>query len=379
MLVDASIKNVIEGILKDKSWAPRHKLIMQSLDCHVNTSRDRPYSLLRQNKGNIVKSTLDMSRRQESELSLCWGGALITRRKLLQLALAAPPLIAITATAISCSRGIKQEIARIPEGVWSKEEVIAFAQSMIQENTLNDVAYAGQILQGNQEDKPTFSEQCPIYTDEPIVFETTSDRLIPGFNADDAPAAAVFDDVGEEVEVVLNSKSQLPTQKFFSRTRTRMGKIVLSKPGLAGLSPLGIKFVVAKEIYNLRADQMLIERELPTLAPYFVLPSEPKQLAALKVRMRHQNVIIRGTEVPMTFAGDIQAHYLLVPNYLVAKEAGRFNTADQEVSVVYDQAGDYFMSQRILYKKNGKYRWSQDERTFVVWLDGILSVYQQTR
>lgn len=279
-------------------------------------------------------------------------------------------------TVLSCSKlPVTEKKLNIPEGVWDKEAVVAMAQSMLGEDVLNDIAFAGHILLGNQEGKPTFSDQDPVFVNDPVKIETA--EVIPSpYPNINAVAAARFRPVGDNLKVILKSRGQAEDQNLSAPQKVQMERIILVKSKLVGLSLLGIKFLIAKEIYNLKAGQILVDKVLARISARYVLPTDPSELNAVKVGLREQTMVAGGYSLPMGFAGDFLAHFLIVPNYLTAKEAGRLNSVDLRTYDIVDQSADYFKRMGILYKENGKYRWSQDEKMFVGWMDALIWLHR---
>lgn len=280
----------------------------------------------------------------------------------------------------SCSSAPKKTDEKIdlPEGVWDREKVIEIAKSMLREdkeNNLNDIGYAGSLLLGNQQGEKTFSRENSIFTDEPVSIEAW-DHTGKDYTGQEALFLAITEKSGEDLKILLKSKGKAKDMNISATSRLSLSKIMLNKSELKEVSALGIKFGIAKEIYNLIAIKIVTDKAMQSFESQYVLPTKVEEYDAVRVWSGFQELIYKGYSVNIHFAIDILAHYLLVPNFLLAKEAGKINSADLNIFALLDSSADYFKRLKILSKKDDKYLWTQGPERELGWFDGIVVVQQ---
>lgn len=285
-------------------------------------------------------------------VSFCDYNSAMERRDFLRVL----PLIPAALWGIGCEQS--HDGIRRKEGVWTDHEIEALAKSMMAETPYNDVAYAGQLLLNNLQGKPSFSLESDILSDSKLALVTDAKY--------DNPMAAVLTGDGQIIPFAIVPKNGGPKKNSSSPEKVRIDQILISGKIMGDKSDFMFKIVVAKEIYNAKATDMAVDLAEKAIYQEYDPPPTPKERRLLRT-----NLLLTSTVngVPVKEVVDQWAHLLMVPNYLIAKEKGRFTPADYEGNWLefFEVGSQKLLANGGLARQGESYSWT--DRAYKQWLD----------
>lgn len=303
----------------------------------------------------------------------------ITRRAFLKKAgVAVGGGVAIGTTVGWVLRGREvQDKFDLPEGVWSQNRAEELAQSMMAETQFNDISFAGSVLMGNLHGESTLSTFSKLYVDDPLRLITVE---IIGTNPKvEMPMSAWDEQAGDKMDLELKAKNQKPTQKITGTTPLRrLAEIRFVREQLGIYSPFAVNFLTAKEIYNIKALDLLANVAYNIVSADYYMPSDEKQINGVKTYLASQALVSSEGEVPNTYAIDFWAHFLMIPNFLKAKKQGRFTNRELSKLDIFRQSAEYFTKAGILSMDGyGNYQWvGSAAKVYGTWVEASAILYR---
>lgn len=262
-------------------------------------------------------------------------------------------------------------------GIWSQSEVEALARAMMDETQLNDVAFAGSVLLDNQRGKPSFSKMSPVFTDDKVKVTTVEDIDSSGAGlVVSSPMKARIKEDRQRVIFDLRSRTTGDTTRISAPLGLNLEEIQLNARFTKEYSDFLTRFLLTKEVLNITAFDM-VSAYLTTNTVYnkYEVPQDAR------LRNAVQAAAIQGSfkDVPAYAMADLWAHFLLVPNYLLALDQNRFTQqeAESNVMLIFKYAAEVFQDSGVLNKnKNAGYEWTKDsDKFFTVWIDFATAEY----
>ncbi len=258
---------------------------------------------------------------------------------------------------------------RRSEGTWTREEIEALADSMLAEDVFTEIPYAGYLLKEGINGKPNFSANDSLFIDSLPTFISQTHLPAP-FTNTKIPMGAYIAAVGPDVTL-----SNVPNefQGKTSKPNAELQQIIISTDQTKDNSDFALKFIVAKEVMNYYAYNMVanyIAYDLLSLK----LPSDPIERRAAMIYYVHSlSIDTRHGLVPVFSLADFWALYLMIPDYIKARQRNKFTVDDLKAGEglgLFDETAKGFISDGILIFKNGAYHWTEDSKKFYdEWLD----------
>lgn len=255
------------------------------------------------------------------------------------------------------------------EGEWTKKQIEALAREMMAEPEFNDIAFAGQLLLKNQQGDPSFSTISPVFTDEKITVVTL-------LKSDSIPremgAVSNIVTTGPVAKILLLARNN----KVMSETISGFAKFKFEGIGinpirLKDASDFMLKLIFAKEIYNVLAFQQITEVCVYSLSQDYEFPRDEQASGLLAVDCLGRT----SKGLPLSVLADVWAHFLMLPNYGLAKDKGKIGEKEIEEDLgVFETSFKLFLKERVLLKNDkGLYEWTQDSYKFssLLWFTGV--------
>lgn len=250
-------------------------------------------------------------------------------------------------------------------GPWTKEEVMATARAMMADSRFGDIAYAGRLLLENQQGKSVVSQESSLFSDERIQIETVEVLNYPDSSAPNpspefagpVPMDAYIKQVSPIFEGTFKSRQGKRDLSIRTGTGLQLEKIRVSKRWMTGRPEFLFKLFLAKEIYNIRAFELVTVAAVKDAALAYDFPSDSLTQKALKT---FASTIETGDGIPVAAIADILAHFFVLPDYNLDKDLGVFG-GKTDYSWVLDTAAELFKEQGVLYRdSDGKYKWRDE-------------------
>lgn len=262
--------------------------------------------------------------------------------------------------------GIRRELGR-----WSQSEVETLALEMKKDPQLYYIANAGEALLDNQQGRPSFSTYSPIFTDDKVKFATI-DHISPsstGLNLP-TPVGTHIKEVTPRIVVSVRSKTTGLQERILVPPALKFEEIQLNHELTKDRSDLLLQFYIAKEVLNAKAFGMVTSwMAVNTIYTQYDKPQDIKAQNGIQASMMNSGF----GEIPTFFMANLWAHYLLVPDYLVASEQDRFSSgeANGDELRIFKLAGEVFQKRGVLTRNSeGVYAWTQDSNKFFSeWID----------
>lgn len=262
---------------------------------------------------------------------------------------------------------------RRAEGEWTSEEVESLATAMMAEIEFENIALAGSMLLKNQQGKKSFSEMSPLFTDDPLTVVTRNNSL-PINERFRGAMAITIRETDPWVNTTLSYKDGQNSINFTGATKLRVENLIQDADALGTKSDFLIKFFAAKEILNIKAFDLATDIFAKFFSQYQLPQDEASRNAARLFFLRTMALKGKYSEMPLRFMADVWGHFLMVPDYVLAKERGRFTSEDLAVLSVFDILSKFFLEYKLLVKdQNGKYVWTEDTGLlYGTWVDRAL-------
>lgn len=283
----------------------------------------------------------------------------VNRRDFLKLA-----TFGLGAVATACLRDDKSQeesVIRRAEGKWTKEEVKSLAKSMMAEKEFKLIADAGQILFVNQEGEPSFSKVSPLFIDRPVQLITKAS--LPSYREDHGVTMKMhINEVGPEVRVSLDSKTNNEKLELINRKNLAFESIEISAGDFEDKSNFLIKFAVAKEVYSIKAFDM-VANYLDSVSAYQA-PTDPELQNAFRLFNLYTLKMTKYSIMPASFMADWWGYFIMIPDFNRARNKGKFTKEDEESLFLFEGLSRYFLAEGILMTKDGDYQWTTDSQRF---------------
>jgi len=250
------------------------------------------------------------------------------------------------------------EPIRRGEGVWTTHEVENVARLMLDERDFREIPYAGSLILKNTKGEKSFSEDHRLFVDSPLHIETGP---LSNINEDWGKIGAT--NIRETGSVARFVSDRVPPQESQNQTRFQLRRVIINPEASRDNSDFYIKFIIAKEVMNVRAFQMVADY----IATFAEVASQQNASSrdAYILYLFKRGGINRYSPMPFPFMADMWAHYLMTLDFLKAKEQGRLDEADLRDLAVIDISAGYFLRNGILSKgENGYYEWTNDAEAF---------------
>lgn len=251
------------------------------------------------------------------------------------------------------------------DGVWTPEEIQKVAASMANEDTrLNTIVYAGNLLLANGRGERVLSNEAPFFVENRLGINTKSDLHLDRsnlFQTSQSLAGINMEKTAEKTHVHFTQRGLPPTDANYSY-QLKSTDILLNNKYLKRGSDLVLKFFLAKELSNLHAFGLAANFVADAVGVN--LPTEEKARNAALVLMLDQTPYIPkypSVTLKTWEYADMWAHFMVVPDYLVAKEQKRLTRDDLDIigKTPIDAASQIFLDQGALVRTNdGGYKWS---------------------
>lgn len=247
-------------------------------------------------------------------------------------------------------------------GLWTKEEVMVVARAMMADGRFEDIAHAGRLLLENQQGKPAISQESSLFSDERISIETVEALDYPDSSAPNpspefagpSPMDAYIKQVLPIFEGTFKSRQGKRDLSIRTGTGLQLEKIRGSKRWMTGRPEFSFNLLLAKEIYNIRAFELMTAAAVKDLALDYDIPSDSLTQKALKT---DAFTLKTADGIPVTAMADLLAHFFVLPDYNLAKDLGVLGNKSNH-SWVLDTATELLKKQGVLYKdSDGKYKW----------------------
>lgn len=306
----------------------------------------------------------------------------VSRRTVLQI----PVAVALSQLLAACGTrpseptgGFSESKIRRATGEWTAGDIQNLAQSMIEETQFGDIVQTGQVLLDNLNGKTSFSDMSPLFTNDSLKIATVkSGRTRDGKQA---PMTGTIGPIEPRSTVTLTPKSpgstRFPTVSNF--TRLRYESVTIGAEEMSGYSDFLFKFYMAKEIYNIKAFDMVAHHMVqPIFEDYVLSPDTDEAKRAIQLYGLRGGI----AEMPARAIVDLWTHFLLVPAYLTATEQKRFSSGDLGngglAINVFKTPAELFQREGILTKNaEGRWEWTRDYDKFIqTWEDVALTGYR---
>ncbi len=252
-----------------------------------------------------------------------------------------------------------EEPIRRSEGNWTDSDVENLSRKMLSQTELTEIPFAGSILMKNVKGQPSFSEETSLFTDLKLIFKTQ--RLLPGNPL--SPIATLPDyNVGTIVTLPVFKANGERVGTTTGRSSMALKLITISTQATQGHSDFFLMFGAAKEIMNYKGFAMGLEYTLNRSG--YKVPDDQKQKNTLMLKMFDFGYSDYG-DMPTQYMSDLWAQFLMIPDYLKAKESSKFSSSDLATLRLTDAAANDFINNSVLSKNaDGKYIWTQDKNKF---------------
>lgn len=275
------------------------------------------------------------------------------------------------------AKGIKKEL-----GEWSQQEIEALAVKMMSELQFNDIAHAGRVLLDNQQQGgPSFSRFSPIFFDYKVRVSNVRDINPAGAGMGvSAPAMASIREITPRIGVSVRSRANGATERISVPPALKFEEIQFNNGLVSNYSDFLIELYMAKEVMNADALGMVTSYIASNVfyTRYYV-PQDTRTRNGIQASMINSGF----GEIPSSFMADLWAHYLLVPNYLIALEQGKFPTSEAEGDEVriFKLAAEVFQEDGVLTRNSeGIYEWTKDsDKFFGTWIDFSIAGFKALR
>ena len=279
-------------------------------------------------------------------------------------------LIALAANGCFKETEAPKQFIRRETGVWTQADVEALANQMIAETRYFWISSAGVILLDNQQGQPSFSKVSDMFEDDkPIQFETIKEvQPSPYAKNSKAPmASSISQNNNDKVEIVLKSKTDGSLFKFPGEYPSSLSfeSLEIDRGAMDNVSDFIFKLYIAKEIYNAKSFDLVAEFLASEYYEKYEKPEDDLTKRAVKVAMMDSD--IGDFKMPTAFAADMWAHYMVLPDYLMAKNDGKFTKKEIESIdlAVFDLTAGVFQEDGVLIaNSDGTYGWTQDSNKF---------------
>jgi hypothetical protein len=185
-----------------------------------------------------------------------------------------------------------------------------------------------------------------------------------------APMKSIIDESNQTINVTLHSKFDDSTLQMSVPTSLHFKEIQLDSGLIKEYSNFLLKFYMAKEIMNVRAFDMVSAYMVDnTFYTEYEIPEDDRTRKAIQASAMMSGI----GEMSSSFMADMWAHFLMVPNYLIALERDRFSEREikgNELST-FDLAANVFQEEDVLIRNpEGIYEWTKDtDKFFNTWID----------
>lgn len=291
----------------------------------------------------------------------------VDRRSLLKL----PLLMAVAELAAACSprrvepaRPVAVEASiRRELGVWTKTDISRLSQSMIQEDRLSDIVYAGRLLGENLNGRRSVSIVTDLFVDEPIIVQTVRDvAAYEGRTSEKkVPMVTIIETFGPSIPVTLRSKKTGATTQFSSKGKLQLREIAIDKDGTADFSDRVFKILFSKEFYNAKAFHMVLAfSKSQGIDPEYTYRDDDTVKRAIIVGRLLDEI----EDIPVTAVIDNLAHCLVTPDYLTAVDEGLITPGDwgerNDIENSFKIPGGKLFKDGVLTKDDEGYHWTKD-------------------
>lgn len=263
-----------------------------------------------------------------------------------------PPAPDPKARAVLTEQDVRKDI-----GIWSKEDIERLANTMISDPRFTNLLQAGEILLGNQQDSKTVSSETSLFSDNRIQIETVQ-------NLDnDHPGRSIPMDasvVPNQPILITSFKSKDGGKDLTIQTGTslRFDRIRISHDIMNAESNFINELFLAKEVYNIKAFDIVTSRIVEQLSSQYDISGDRLTRDAVRTYSIHGTD--RGASV--SAIADMLAHFLILPDYNLAKDLGILDPERSENSFwVLNTSTKFLIEGGTLAKDpDGVYRWKGD-------------------
>lgn len=277
----------------------------------------------------------------------------------------------------------KEAVFRKEEGPWSQAEVEKAARAMMEDRRFATITHAGELLLRNQRGEKAISSEAPIFSDNRIGIKTVTNIPSPyagytgEFFSNSAYIATDIAQEGPSILVTLKPKreGEVPQQTIEGGSRFTIEEFLVNKSRIEGKSDIAFKFLLAKEIYNAHAFQIVASRNLQELSEYYEIPNNESIRRAIQTSI----IDVKTAEgVRATIIADILAHFYVIPDYKKALDLGLLTEEDKKTLNFIDLAANVMEDAKFLVKdRQGNYRWAeQGARLENLWVIVAYSVHK---
>lgn len=288
----------------------------------------------------------------------------------------------------ACSFLASSPDIRRTEGTWTQEEVERVAQSMMRDEQFRFTYRAGRILFGNQRGENSVSSDRKVFSDTfRVILETHKGKLpreegfAEGIIEPNAPMDALIQHNQPFYNFTLKGKPGTPDELLLGSDSLRLGRIRISKQLMDGKSDFLFKLLLAKEVQNINAFDVATDTLLTEVYKNYEIPSD--NTARRIMRTASINREVNG--VPMSAIGDIWAHFIILPDYLLAKDRNMLTLEDQKGLWMLETSASILTELGGLEKKSDEsYGWvGTDAQLIRTWYKaadaGYKAVFQHRR
>ncbi len=272
---------------------------------------------------------------------------------------------------------VRPDVLRRTEGEWSREEVLQLAAVMQNETDYDVISHEGQVLLGNQNGQPTFSQEGRIFTDNPVRLTTVSYIPVADVAEGDAPAEAHFEETEPNISVSLKPYVGQQNMTFESAPSIGLTDIRLSNRHLAQASDFVIELMVAKELANVKIfnDIAHVIANAAYRNYQLTINMDPNIINASLIHAINGNF----NGVDGRYLGDICTQFYTIPDYCLGRDRGRLRGVDSKIFTVWEVASERFLESGFLQKTNGKYQWRSGSTIsndlYASWIQTAINIY----
>ncbi len=253
--------------------------------------------------------------------------------------------------------GIRKEI-----GSWSRVDVEKLANGMMADSRFPIISHAGEILKGNAGGNKIISTETSLFSDDRIRIET-----VKNFQTEYPNIKVPMDArISQNPPIIIaNFKSKRGGKDLNIETGTslKLDRIRINGEFIVGKSDFMFYLLTAKEVYNIKAFDIVTSTIGNQVFSEFEIPNNQAIRNAVRT-----GFIKWKTEGNVSAAevGDLLAHFLILPDYNLAKDLNIISQTEQANGAFWtlNQATDMLTREGVFGKNpEGRYEWKGDADT----------------